>query len=211
MKYLFINTAASVSTIAIIDNETIAAIREEYNSNNLSEKIFFMIDEVFKESGCCPDDLKKIFVINGPGSFTGIRIGLAIAKTMAWALGIELIPISSLELFATTPSFTPIVSLIDARRNYVYAGVYGSNLEIIMQDKYISIDELTKLYPDTKEKYVSYDTFSEIKTEKPTIDYIKIVKKHENDEIVSCHKVNPVYLKLTEAEEKRIQNEYCEG
>ena len=53
--------------------------------------------------------------------------------------------------------------------------------------------------------------FNTIKTEKPVIDYIKVIKKHENDAVISCHKVNPVYLKLTEAEEKRNQNEHCES
>lgn len=72
-------------------------------------------------------------------------------------------------------------------------------------------DELAKLYPETKVKYVSYDMFNMIKTEKPVIDYIKVIKKHENDAVISCHKVNPVYLKLTEAEEKRNQNEHCES
>jgi tRNA threonylcarbamoyladenosine biosynthesis protein TsaB len=211
MRYLFINTAVSVSTVAFIENNTVLSICDEYNSNDLSEKIFLMIDKVFNESGYTPNDLNKIFVINGPGSFTGIRIGLAIAKTMAWALNIDLIPISCLELIATTPSNVPVVSLIDARRNYGYAGVYDNDLEAIMLDKYISLEELAKLYPETKVKYVSYDMFNMIKTEKPVIDYIKVIKKHENDAVISCHKVNPVYLKLTEAEEKRNQNEHCES
>lgn len=209
MRYLFINTAISVSTVALIENDKVISIREEYNSNDLSEKIFFMIDEVFKESDCTPENLNKIFIINGPGSFTGIRIGLAIAKIMAWALRIDLIPISSLELIATTPNNIPIVSLIDARRNCVYAGVYNSNLEAIMSDKYISLEELIKLYSKEEVKYVSYDTFEMVKTEYPVIDYIKIIKKHENDVAISCHKVNPIYLKLTEAEEKKNQNERC--
>lgn len=211
MRYLFINTAISVSTIALIEDDEVVAICEEYNANDLSSKIFLMIDKVFQEASITPTELNKIFVVNGPGSFTGIRIGLSIAKTMAWALNIDLIPISSLELLATTSNENVIISLIDARRNYVYAGVYDSNLEVIMQDKYISIDELTKLYPNTKEKYVSYDIFDGIKIEKPMIDYIKIIKKHKNDEANSCHKVNPVYLKLTEAEEKRIKNEHCKS
>lgn len=207
MRYLFINTAVSVSTVAFIENNTILSIYEECNLNDLSEKIFFMIDKVFTESGYTPNDLNKIFVVNGPGSFTGIRIGLAIAKTMAWALHIDLIPISCLELIATTPSEGFIISMIDARRNYVYAGVYDHSLQEILPDQYISIEKLIKLYPRTKGKYVSYDTFDSIESEKPKIDYIKIIKKHEHDNTIPCHSVNPTYLKLTEAEEKRKNNE----
>lgn len=212
MKYLFINTAISVSTVAFIENDIILSICEECNSNDLSEKIFLMIDKVFNESGYTPNDLNKIFIVNGPGSFTGIRIGLAIAKTMAWALNIDLIPISSLELIATTPSNVPVVSLIDARRNCVYAGAYDHDLQKIMQNQYISLEELVKLYPDdTTVKYVSYDTFDIINTERPVIDYIRVIKKHEHDSVVSCHNVNPIYLKLTEAEENRKHNEYLQS
>lgn len=210
MKYLFINTAISVSSVALIEDNKILSIYEENNSNDLSEKIFFMIDKVFADSGNTPENLDKIFVINGPGSFTGIRIGLAIAKTMAWALNIELVPISCLELIATTSSKTNVVAMIDARRDYVYAGVYDRELQVIMSDRYISLEELLKLYPEDV-TYVSYDTYQNLEIEKPVIDYIKVIKKHEKDEAISSHYVNPVYLKQTEAEEKRKQNENFES
>ena len=208
MRYLFINTAISVSTIALIEDDEVVSTCEEYNANDLSAKIFLMIDKVFQEVSITPKELNKIFVVTGPGSFTGIRIGLSIAKTMAWALNIDLIPISSLELLATTSSENMIVSLIDARRDFVYAGGYDENLQIIMPDQYIEIKQLISQFANSKVHYISYDKFASIPTEKPIIDYVKIVKKHEHDKLISCHKVNPVYLKLTEAEEKRKQDEH---
>ncbi len=208
MKYLFINTAVSVSTIALIENDSIVSICEEYNSNDLSAKIFFMIDKVFEDGKCQPKDLNKIFVVNGPGSFTGIRIGLAIAKTMAWSLNIDLIPVSCLECLASSSSGEDMIALIDARRDFVYAGRYDTELKEKMPDQYIKIDQLIKDFSKSKIKYVSYDIFSSIQTEKPNPDYIKIIRKHLSDKVISCHKVNPNYLKMTEAEEKRIQNEH---
>ena len=210
MRYLLINTAVSVSTVVLIENNQVISIAEEFNSNDLSSKIFFMIDKVFEEGKCAPKDLNKIFVVNGPGSFTGIRIGLAIAKTMAWALQIDLIPVSSLELFATTPVSTDfIASMVDARRNCVYAGIYNQKLESILEDQYVDLDTIlkkVKLLGNTT--FVSYDKFDELSIINPKIDYIKIIHKHENDMVENCHKINPVYLKLTEAEEKRNLNEY---
>ena len=209
MRYLLINTAVSVSSVVLIYNDEVISKIEEKNAGDLSSKIFFMIDEVFKEGNCGPKDLKKIFVVNGPGSFTGIRIGLSIAKTMAWALGIDLIPISSLELFATTNvQADNFISMIDARRNYVYAGIYNSKLDIVLEQQHILLaDLLDKVSKVEKNVFISYDEFEDLEVQIPEIDYLKIVKKHENDVIDSCHNVNPVYLKLTEAEENRKLNE----
>ena len=101
MRYLLINTAVSVSNIVLVENDQIVSKVESVNEKDLSAKIFFMIDQVFRDANCIPEDLDKIFVVNGPGSFTGIRIGLTIAKIMAWSLKIDLIPISCLELLAS--------------------------------------------------------------------------------------------------------------
>lgn len=206
MKYLVINTAISFSSVVLVENNEVISICEEYNSNDLSSKIFFMIDHVFKESNYTPRDINKIFVVNGPGSFTGIRIGLTIAKTMAWALKIDLIPISCLELLATTSTQKNTIALIDARRGFVYAGGYDIHLGNVIPDQYINISKLQNLCSKLNVCYISYDSFENIKSEKPIIDYIKIIKKHENDVVLNCHKVNPVYLKMTEAEEKRNDN-----
>ena len=206
MKYLIINTATTTSSVALLDDNKIISNIEENNAKDLSSKIFFMIDKVLKDGLCIPQSLNKIFVVVGPGSFTGIRIGLTIAKTMAWALKIDLIPISSLELLASTKNIekNQIFALIDARRESVYAGGYTSNLEEIMTDKYLKIEELKIQYPDFSNiSFVSYDMFEKIATMRPNPDYIKIVKKHKNDRVENCHKINPNYLKLTEAEEKR--------
>lgn len=208
MRYLFINTAVCVATVALIEDLKIVSVCEETNAKDLSSKIFFMIDDVFQKSRCTPKDVNKIFIVNGPGSFTGIRIGLSIAKTMSWALGIDLIPVSSLELLATNSSLKELkVSLIDARRDSVYAGVYNSELEPIMKDQYIGLEDLLSKYSLSKADYISYDTFEKVKTIKPVVDILQIIKKHEYDEVLSCHKVNPAYLKLTEAEETREKDE----
>ena len=66
-------------------------------------------------------------MVNGPGSFTGIRVGVSIDKVIAWGFNIPIIPVSSLELLATTnQEFKYSIPIIDARRGYVYAGVYDS-------------------------------------------------------------------------------------
>jgi len=203
MKSLFLDTSNSNAVVSIIKDNTILSYVEFQNSKLLSENIFILIDKSFKKSNILPNDIDTIFVVNGPGSFTGVRIGVTIAKTMAWTLNKKVIPVSSLECFASTIDNGNVVSLIDARRNYVFAGIYDSDLNVIQNDKYIKIDEL-KL---DNYKIVSLDDFDNIVTIKPKYNILKIIDKHKDDAGVLPHKLVPNYLKLTEAEEKRIKND----
>lgn len=189
MKYLFIDTATSNLIVSIIkDMEMIYCFNEEVKES--SSKIMAVIDEAFNKTNIKPTDIDKIFVVNGPGSFTGIRVGLTLAKVMAWSLNIPLIPLSKLELLATISNSNKIMPMIDARRGYVYGGVYDNNLNVIYNDTHI-----------LKEELLNKATDYEIVTE-GLVDIIKIIKKHENDKPVNPHTLKPNYLKLTEAEEK---------
>lgn len=189
MKYLFIDTATSNLIISIIkDMEMIYCFNEEVKES--SSKIMAVVDEAFNKTNIKPTDIDKIFVVNGPGSFTGIRVGLTLAKVMAWSLNIPLIPLSKLELLATISNSNKIMPMIDARRGYVYGGVYDNNLNVIYNDTHI-----------LKEELLNKATDYEIVTE-GLVDIIKIIKKHENDKPVNPHTLKPNYLKLTEAEEK---------
>lgn len=201
MTNLFIDTCNSNLTIALTEDNNILYFYNEQVKTELSSKIFPVMQEAFVNAKLDPKDIDNIFVTNGPGSFTGIRMGVTVAKTYAWALNIKIIPVSSLELMATTKVdkeyFVPI---IDARRGYVYAGIYNEHLDIIMEDTYISIDELKKQLKDKSYKFISYDEFDLLDTVKPKINILKIIDKHKKDKSVNPHLVNPNYLKLTEAE-----------
>ena len=153
-----------------------------------------------EQSNITLNDLNKIFIVNGPGSFTGIRVGVTVAKTIAWALNKTIIPISSLELMATTNTEKKyIVPMIDARRGNVFSGIYDKNLKVIKKDSLINLNELKEKLNDDYE-LVSYDEITG--SVNPKIDILKIIYKHLNDNGVNPHSLNPNYLKLTEAEEK---------
>ncbi len=193
MKYLFIDSATATLVVAIIINDKIAYIYNKETGKDMSSTIMPVIEEAFKQTKLTPKDIDKIFVSTGPGSFTGIRVGLTVAKTMAWSLNIPIISISSLEVIASTPNTKNNIALIDARRGYVFAGVYDGKLNKIEEDKHILLENIT-----ADGTYVSYDNFDGLK---PQIDIIKVIKKHENEIGENPHSVNPKYLKLTEAEE----------
>ncbi len=191
MKYLFIDSATTNLVVAIINEGKIAYIYDNNDGHDTSSKMMPVLAEAFENTGLKPQDIDKIFVVTGPGSFTGIRVGLTVAKTMAYALNIPIVPISSLEVMASCSGGT---ALINARRGYVFAGTYDEKLNVIYPDSYVLMsDKLDK-------PYISYDEF-EFTVEKSKIDVLKVIKKHENDYPVNPHTLKPNYLKMTEAEE----------
>lgn len=192
MKYLFIDSATTNLVVAIINNGKISYIYNNNDGYDTSSKMMPVLAEAFDKANLKPKDIDKIFVVTGPGSFTGIRVGLTVAKTMAYALDIPIVPVSSLEVMASGDGGT---ALINARRGYVFAGTYDVNLNNIYPDSYVLMSE--KL----NKPYVSYDKF-DFETLMPNIDVLKVIKKHENDKPVNPHTINPNYLKMTEAEEK---------
>ena len=201
MMYLLIDTSLNYPTVSIIKDDKILYLFHNKIDSDMSSKIMPIIDEGFKSINKEINDIDKIFVINGPGSFTGIRIGVTIGKTIAWSLKKDIVVISSLEFMATTNVNTNyIVPTIDARRGNVFAGIYDKDLNIIQKDKLINLEELKKSI-DSNYTIVSYDLNN------VDINILKIIDKHKNDISLNPHSVNPNYLKMTEAEENRLKND----
>lgn len=202
MISLFLDSSDKKVIVALLSGGKLIDSIIEENDNHLSEKFLPMIERIIAKNQLQIDNIDAIYVINGPGSFTGVRVGVTTAKVMAWGLKKRIIPISELALLATTLTNKKyIVPYIDARRNAVYAGIYDKNLNSIMADAYISIDDLMKKIDHIEDvEFVSY--YNNIEhTIEPNIDIEKIVQKHYNDEGINPHQVVPNYLKRTEAEE----------
>lgn len=196
MIEFFIDTSTSLSTIALLKDKKVINKKTIHSNNDLSNNLFMHIAKLFEEVSIMPNDVIRIYVSYGPGSFTGIRIGLTVAKVYAYALNIKIVPISSLQILASSLSDNQIIPIIDARRGYVYAGGYDENLNCFMDDTYIDINLLREKYPDAQ--YVTPDIF-DFNTVKPNINIEKIISLRDNHEF-EPHLVNPNYLKITEAE-----------
>lgn len=205
MKTLYIDTSSNYLYSGIVsENSILREIKREYQKD-LSKEALPKIIELFEKTNLTPKDIDKIIVVTGPGSFTGIRIGVTIAKTIAWSLNIPIISISGLTAMAiSSRSNTYKMPLIDARRGYVYGAIYDKDNNPIIEDSHI---ELKKLLDKTK----SLDKVVTITNDNITIDLskenydpdiLKIVNYFKNEEGISPHLVNPIYLKKTEAEEK---------
>lgn len=189
MISLFIDTSTNIGILALLKDSKLLNQITIKSNNDLSNTIFSYLDKLLKSSEVLVDQIKKIYVVVGPGSFTGIRVGVTIAKTMAWTKKIDIIPLSSLEVIASSSNEDVIIPYIDARRGYVFAGVYSNNLDVIMENKYIGFEELKNKY---KGEFID---------DRESANIEKVVSKHESDLSLNPHEVNPIYLKLTEAEE----------
>lgn len=202
MKSLLINTSTRKTVIAIVIDNVVQYLYNEYNVEDLSTNLMTIIEEAFQKVNMKPNDIDTIFVTNGPGSFTGIRIGLTVAKIMAWGLKIKVVPISSLELMASTKNNKEYIApLIDARRGYVFAGLYDSKLNSVMVDSYVLLEDFKKQISDKDVLFVSHEKF-DFEVNESDYDILKIIDKHKDDKGINPHKLNPNYLKNTEAEEK---------
>lgn len=202
---LFVDTSSSNLYAGIVENDILLIEVQKHLGKELSTYALYEVEEMFKKTNKKPQDIDKIVVVNGPGSFTGIRIGITIAKTFAWALKKEIKTISSLEAMAISTKTDGLkVPVIDARRNFAFAGIFDKENNNILEEQYISVDNLKDIINQKQQPYVviSNDAINlERVSYKP--DILQIVMYATKKESVNPHAVNPIYLKRTEAEETK--------
>ncbi|RCW62199.1 tRNA (adenosine(37)-N6)-threonylcarbamoyltransferase complex dimerization subunit type 1 TsaB [Saliterribacillus persicus] len=217
MNILAIDTSNQVMTVAITRGGELIAETIINVKRNHSVGLMPAIDNLLKDANMLPKELDKIVVAKGPGSYTGVRIGLSTAKTMAWTLNIPVIGVSSLEILARNffQSQDVICPFFDARRGLVYTGLYQeTNLKKEEQNLLFS-DWLVKLKDvEGKILFVSPDlsihkeTIKDILKEKavfpPAIFHVPrasvLAEIAEEKEIEDVHALTPNYLRMVEAE-----------
>lgn len=206
MISLFIDTALSYIRIALFKDDVLLDFINEKCDKNMSSLFDVKVRDLFSRSNLSLNSVDKIYTVTGPGSFTGIRVGMTFSKILAMAQNIKITPISELQVLASTNVDKPYVaSMIDARRGYVYAGVYDKDLNMVVDDKHILLNDFLNNNFDVK--YVSYDSFEHISVDVPNINFEKLVFKNRDKEQVDHHVLVPNYLKLTEAEENLRKKE----
>lgn len=147
MFVLGIDTATKVAGAAVVGEERLIADRYIHNLKTHSQIIIPMIRQVMDDAGIKPHDLHGIAVTGGPGSFTGLRIGMSVAKTMGLALKIPVMGIPTLELLAWNLYRVEglICPILDAKKNEVYTCIYksiDSGLEELINPAALSIERL---------------------------------------------------------------------
>ena len=207
MRILYIDTSSSFLYSAIVeDNNLIASINEEYGQS-LSEVALPRIVEMFEKNNLSPKDVDKIIVVNGPGSFTGVRIGITISKVYAWSCNIPITTITALEAMSLSSDNNKVhVPIINARRGYVYTAIYDTDMNILLKPQHIPFANLKeKLKEIDNYEFISNDEFDEeLELTSYSPNYLRIIETYKDKENINPHAVNPDYLKLTEAEESKL-------
>lgn len=225
MKTLAIDTSNQTLAVAVVDGQEVLGQSQTMAIKNHSTALMPAIDGLMQAVGMAPKELEQIVVAKGPGSYTGLRIGVTTAKTLAQTLNIPLIGVSSLKAVAANCVGVSqvVVPLFDARRQNVYAGAYqwhNGTLQTRIKDQHISLSELLaqlKAVDGQEVLFVGADTvkFKDmIEAELPTarINQVSLwnypngvvlaaIAKEEAP-VASIHDFVPDYLKLVEAEEK---------
>ena len=201
----YLDTTSSFLYAGIVkDNKLLVEVKEELGKD-LSVYTLDRVSKMIEKIDLVPQDINKIIVVNGPGSFTGIRIGVTIAKTYAWALATKITTISSLDAMAVSSNFNGYkIPVIDARRDCSYYGIYDKDNNVVIENKYSSNEEILKEVSNLDGDYtfISNETNISQELEAYSPDILKIVETYKSKEDINPHGVNPIYLKSTEAEEK---------
>lgn len=228
MKVLAIDTSNSILGIALIDGNQVMG---EYITNlkkNHSVRVMPAIETLLKDCDTVPKELDKIVVAKGPGSYTGVRIGVTIAKTLAWTLSIPLSGVSSLEALAANGRyFNGLISpIFDARRGQVYTGLYeyhGDQLTNMVQDCNILSSEWASSLKERNRSvlFVGQDVeihrevitqilgdlafFAPLQLSNPRPNELAFIGKTKMDEDI--HHFVPNYARMAEAEAKWLEQQ----
>ncbi len=132
---LALDTAVGACSVAILKDGAVLAVQSEPMLRGHQERLAAMVRDVAAEAGIAFSEIDRIGVTVGPGSFTGLRVGLAFAKGLGLALGKPCIGIGTLEaLAASDPGPGLIAAVIDAKRGQVYLQVFDSGASLMAPD-----------------------------------------------------------------------------
>lgn len=146
MRILAIDTSNQTLSIAVCEDKNIIGQHTITVKRNHSLTLMPAVTQLMQEVGLTPKEIDRFVVAQGPGSYTGLRIGVTTAKTLAYTLKKELVGVSSLKTLAANCVMVKgaIVPLFDARRNNVYTGAYeyiNDKLTTTIADRHIAIEE----------------------------------------------------------------------
>ena len=232
MKILAFDSTAKVASVAVTEGERALAVYSIDNGMTHSELLLPMAEAALKSLRIGFSDIGAYAVTVGPGSFTGVRIGVSLVKGLAFGKGVPCVPVSTLEALAENLRGMRgiIVPCMDARRAQVYTAIFSSDGEVLRrltEDMPISISELYELllkFRDTDIYLVGdgYDvTFRELSrlgltpAETPKLlraqnaASVGILAKRKLDagEYTTDEKLSPIYLRMPQAERERLEKE----
>ena len=202
MISLFIDTSTVNVSISIIRDNKILSLISKDIPNMHSKYTTKYIKDCLDQAKIDANDVDNIMVVNGPGSFTGVRIGVTIAKTYGYLIKKDITPVSSLKMLAISSKEKGIImSIIPANKSSYYVGLYDQDYNMVEEEKCLLKEEVMVLCNRYNPYIVGIDTsvMGKYKINKQNIDVLKIVEYYQDKEKVNPHKILPNYLKLPQA------------
>ena len=230
MKILALETSAKSVSTAVVENGAPLAYAYQCPGLTHSRTLMPMVDAMLKNAELTLGDMDAVAVAAGPGSFTGLRIGIAAVKGLAWAADKPCFGVSTLEAMAQNLAHMDglLVCAMDARRNQVYNALFrarGGALERLTPDRAIGIEELAKELAD-----ISAETGKIVVGDGAQLCYTGLLERGvsctlapaalrmqnavgvalcaeemvRRGETTSARDLVPVYLRLSQAERERL-------
>lgn len=215
MRVLAIDTSAMISTVTIAEDGRIIGDFNVNQEKTHSESLVPMIENLLSLLGLVLSDIDLFAVAKGPGSFTGLRIGMTVAKTFAQVFNKKLVPISTLKALSLNSSSRYKASMLDARGKRVYAALYDESLREVVREDLYDIDDFAKICNGLD---VDFDLVSEISTKYGSkfnranildFSYRSCIGKNlcklamDNREEFELFEIVPNYMRKSQAERDR--------
>jgi len=225
LKLLALDCSSAAASAAIFDNETLAAQYYINIRQTHSQTLLPMTNDMLSAVGCSLKDLDMLAVSVGPGSFTGLRIGISAVKGMAFGLNIPCLGVSTLESLAWNACNCQgiIAAVLDARCSQVYTAVFESDGKVpsrLTPDMAVSIDELGEMLLKYKKTVFLVGDgallcYNNLVKKVPSMIPVSAALMFQNaasvgmaalahrDDAGDPSKLAPVYLRLPQAERER--------
>ncbi|QZY54267.1 tRNA (adenosine(37)-N6)-threonylcarbamoyltransferase complex dimerization subunit type 1 TsaB [Crassaminicella profunda] len=225
MKILALDTSSIVATVAVMDEGQLIGEYIINHKRTHSQKLMPMIEALLKSCELTMEDIDLVAVAKGPGSFTGLRIGVATAKGLAHAVDIPVVGISTLDALAFNMPFSEgiICPILDARRSQVYTAVYKWDdecLNSIEEPMAVSVEELVEKLLERPEKVIFLGDGiganqeylieklgdraifppNSVKMQRASSVAELAMERAQNGEIENYYELVPTYLRKSEAE-----------
>lgn len=232
MKILAFDGTAKAASVAVADGDRILAHHTIDNGLTQSELLLPMAEDMLKGLKLSFSDIELFAASVGPGSFTGVRIGVSLVKGLAFGRSIPCIGVSTIEALAENLAGLKgiIVPCMDARRGQVYSATFrcdGDTLTRLTEDRAVALSDLARELSEYKNEniYICGDGYKVARTAllnagvdlsntpellilENAASVAKAAKrKFENGEAVSDEQLSPVYLRMPQAERERLERE----
>jgi len=226
LKILAIDTSSKICSISILDNNNIIAEKHNDEETTHSQKLMPLINNLLDETNLTLDDINLLACCQGPGSFTGIRIGISTVKAFADVKNIPIIGVTSLESLAYNIKENSIIAtIIDAKNENVYFAMYelsnnsykciyeptaatiSDSIQIInnlknIDKKLVLVGDGSIVYKNILQSNILNCSFaSDIENNQTSISVgLSAYDKYNSDSYTKQYSISPIYLKKSQAE-----------